>query len=139
MPTVQLSNILRLANLFTILSLLIVIVSFAIALMLKIDKIKKLQTMVDKLKKSLEEMDEQAKLIVRTDIELNKTQEELDKKITGLYALQRLSRIITTTLEESQLFKVIESTSFEDLGFEKAFALLWDDKENKFIHYISMG
>src|SRR3989338_979108 len=80
MPTVQLSNILRLANLFTILSLLIVIVSLAIVLMFKINKMKKLQTMVDKLKKSLEEMDEQAKLIVRTDIELNKTQEELDKK-----------------------------------------------------------
>jgi signal transduction histidine kinase len=139
MPAVQLINILRLANLFTIPSLLIVIVSLAIVLMLKIDKIKKLQTMVDKLKRSLEEMDEQAKLIVRTDIELNKTQEELDKKITGLYALQRLSRIITTTLEESQIFKVIESTSFEDLGFEKAIALLWNDKENKFIPYLSMG
>jgi len=139
MQTLQLINILRLANLFTIPSLLIVIVSLAIVLMLKIDKITKLQTMVDKLKRSLEEMDEQAKLIVRTDIELNKTQEELDKKITGLYALQRLSRIITTTLEESQIFKVIESTSFEDLGFEKAIALLWNDKENKFIPYLSMG
>ena len=132
MPTAQLINILQLASLFTILSL-------AIVLMFKINKIINLQTMVDKLKKSLEEMDEQAKLIVRTDIELNKTQEELDKKITGLYALQRLSRIITTTLEESQIFKVIESTSFEDLGFEKAFALLWDAQENKFIPYISMG
>ena len=132
MSTLQLINILQFTSLFIILSL-------AIVLMLKINKIINLQTMVDKLKKSLEEMDEQAKLIVRTDIELNKTQEELDKKITGLYALQRLSRIISTTLEESQLFKVIESTSFEDLGFEKAFALLWDDKENKFIPYISMG
>ena len=139
MPTVQLINLLPLENLFTILSLTVVIVSLAIVLMLKIDKIKKLQTMVDKLKRSLEEMDEQAKLIVRTDIELNKTQEELDKKITGLYALQRLSRIISTTLEESQIFKVIESTSFEDLGFEKAIALLWNDKENKFIPYLSMG
>jgi len=127
------------ANLFTILSLAIVIVSLAIVMMLKIDKIKKLQTMVDKLRKSLEEMDEQAKLIVRTDIELNKTQEELDKKITGLYALQRLSRIISTTLEENQIFKVIESASFEDLGFEKAFTLLWDAQENKFIPQLSMG
>lgn len=132
MSTLQLINILQLTSLFTILFL-------AIVLMFKINKIKNLQTMVDKLKKSLEEMDEQAKLIVRTDIELNKTQEELDKKITGLYALQRLSRIITTTLEESQIFKVIESTSFEDLGFEKAFALLWDDKENKFIPHLSIG
>ncbi|MDP2937757.1 MAG: ATP-binding protein [Candidatus Omnitrophota bacterium] len=135
----QLINLLRFANLFTILSLAIVIVLLTIVLILKIDKIKKLQTMVDKLRKSLEEMDEQAKLIVRTDIELNKAQEELDKKITGLYALQRLSRIISTTLEESQIFKVIESTSFEDLGFEKAWVLLWDDKENKFIPQLNIG
>ena len=139
MPTVRLINLLPLANLFAILSLAIVTILLAIVLMLKIDKIKKLQTMVDKLKKSLEEMDEQAKLIVRTDIELNKTQEELDKKITGLYALQRLSRMISTTLSVSQIFKVIESTSFEDLGFEKACVLLWDDKENKFIPQLSMG
>jgi len=139
MPTAQLINVMRLASLFTILSLAIVVTLLAIVLMLKINKMKKLQAMVDKLKKSLEEMDEQAKLIVRTDIELNKTQEELDKKITGLYALQRLSRIISTTLEESQIFKAIESTSFEDLSFEKAFALLWDDKENKFIPHLSIG
>jgi len=139
MPTLRLINLLPLANLFAILLLAIVTILLAIVLMLKIDKIKKLQTMVDKLKRSLEEMDEQAKLIVRTDIELNKTQEELDKKITGLYALQRLSRMISTTLEESQIFKVIESTSFEDLGFEKACVLLWDDKENKFIPQLSMG
>src|SRR3989338_9792852 len=123
-------NILGLASMATIISL-------AIAMASKMQRIKQLQAMITELKRSLDAMDEQAKLIVRTDIELNKTQEELDKKITGLYALQRLSRIITTTLEESQIFKVIESTSFEDLGFEKAFALLWDDKESKFIPYIS--
>ncbi|MBI3990623.1 MAG: hypothetical protein HY350_00585 [Candidatus Omnitrophica bacterium] len=139
MHPVQFINAIRTANLFTILSLAIVIVLLAIVLMLKIDKIKKLQAVVDKLKKSLEEMDEQAKLIVRTDIELNKTQEELDKKITGLYALHKISRIISTTLEESQIFKIVESASFEDLGFEKACAFLWDDKEKKFMPYLAIG
>jgi len=126
-------------NLFVILSLTVVVILLVGVLMLKIDKIKNLQSAVDKLKKSLEEMDEQAKLIVRTDIELNKTQEELDKKITGLYALQRLSRVISTTLDENQIFKAIETTSFEDLGFEKACALLWDGKENKFVPHLSIG
>ncbi len=127
------------ANLFTVISLVAAIISLAVFLMFKIDKMQKLQAIVDKLKKSLEEMDEQAKLIVRTDIELNKTQEELDKKITGLYALQRLSRMISTTLQESQIFKAIDSASFEDLGFEKACALLWDDKKDKFTPYLIIG
>lgn len=118
---------------------LLVIVSLVIAVLLKAEKVKQLQIIVDQLKKSLEEMDEQAKLIVRTDMELNKAQEELDKKITGLYALQRLSRTISTTLEESQIFKRIEKNSFEELGFEKACGLLWNEKENKFTLRLSIG
>jgi len=125
-------NILILAGILTPISLVI-------ALVFKTDQIKELQTAVDKLKKSLEEMDEQAKLIVRTDIELNKTQEELDKKVAGLYALQRLSRAISTSLEESQIFKTIEAAYIEELGFEKACGFLWNEKENKFISYLNIG
>jgi signal transduction histidine kinase len=110
----------------------IIIMSLAIALSYKIEKLKSLLASVNNLKRALDEMDEQAKLILRTDMELNKTQEELDKKITGLYALQRLSRAISTTLEENQIFKMIESSYLEDLGFEKACGYLWDEKENKF-------
>ncbi|MDD5253133.1 MAG: hypothetical protein PHW44_04485, partial [Candidatus Omnitrophica bacterium] len=68
-------------------------------------KLKEKDKQVAALKVSLEEMDEQAKLIMRTDMELNKTQEELDKKISGLDILQKLSRDISTTLEEKQIFR----------------------------------
>ena len=125
-------NMLGLASLMTT-----VILSFI--LMLKIEQIKQLQITANKLKKSLEEMDEQAKLILRTDMELNKTQEELDKKITTLYALHRLSRSLSTTLEENQIFKRIEPAYLEELGFEKACAFLWSDKENKFISHLNVG
>ena len=77
----------------------------------KLYQCKQLQEIADSLRKSLDEMDEQAKLIVRTDIELNKAQEELDKKVAGLYALQKISRAISTTLEESQIFKMITPES----------------------------
>jgi signal transduction histidine kinase len=114
---------------------------FALAVMLasKMQKLKRLQTEVGNLKKSLEEMDEQAKLVLRTDMELNKTQEELDKKIIGLYALQRLSRAISTALEESRIFKKIESSHLEDLGFEKAVACLWGNKETGFVTHLVIG
>jgi signal transduction histidine kinase len=127
-----LMNILGLASVITIIILVLVLI-------LKLDKIKQLQVEVEKLEKSLDEMDEQAKLVVRTDIELNKTQEELDKKISSLYALQRLSRTISTTLEENQIFKIIEATALEDLGFEKACGFLWSDKEKKFFLRINIG
>ena len=125
-------NFLGLASIITIISL-------AIALASKMERIKQLRSETDNLKKSLDEMDEQAKLIVRTDLELNKTQEELDKKIGGLYALQRLSRAMSTTLEENQIAKMMESSSLEDLGFEKACSLLWSNTGKKFSAFINIG
>ena len=116
-----------------------IILFLGFVLIVKMDKIKQLQVTAEKLKKSLDEMDEQAKLIMRTDIELNKAQEELDKKITSLYALQRLSRTISTTLEESQIFKMIDVGHIEDLGFEKACGFLWTDKEKKFIPHLNIN
>ena len=93
---------------------------------------KQLRLSVENLKHTLDEMDEQAKLVVRTDIELNKAQEELDKKIIGLYTLQTLSRTISSTLDESQIFSKIEAPLLVNLGFEKAIAIAWDDIKHTF-------
>lgn len=109
------------------------IIYLALLLVNKMETIKQLEAQADKLKNSLDEMDEQAKLVVRTDIELNRTQEELDKKMSGLYALQRLSRATGATLEEEQIFKSIEPDYLEELGFEKACAFLWDEKTKQFL------
>ncbi len=108
-------------------------------LLLKDIKVKSLRTSVVNLEKALDEMDEQAKLIVRTDIELNKAQEELDRKITGLYTLQKLSRTVSSTLEENQVFKKVELSYLSDLGFQKALALLFDERDNEFSLRMSLG
>jgi len=96
-------------------------------LIYKIRGMRQLLVQISYLKKSLDDMDEQAKLIVRSDMELNKIQEELDKKIAGLYALQRLSRTISMTLEEDQIFSRIQPEYLSELGFEKAFGILLDN------------
>ena len=102
-------------------------------------KLKEKDKQVAALKVSLEEMDEQAKLIMRTDMELNKTQEELDKKISGLDILQKLSRDISTTLEEKQIFRKISSEHLEELGFEKSLAFLWNDLKREFYLCLNLG
>jgi signal transduction histidine kinase len=108
-------------------------------LMLKSTKIAELQVSVNNLRKALDEMDEQAKLVVRTDIELNKAQEELDKKLTGLYTLQRLSREISSTLEENQIFTKIDAEHLEALGFDKAAAFLWKEGDRGFAQQLAIG
>jgi signal transduction histidine kinase len=111
----------------------------AVTVVLRMERSQQLQTTVNKLKKALDEMDEQAKLIVRTDIELNKTQGELDKKMTGLYALQRLSSAMSTTLEEELIFKTISPNYLEELGFEKSCAFLLDEKQTGFRECMNIG
>ena len=118
---------------------LVVIVLLSLILSIKIKKLRRMQSVIDDLKRSFDNMDEQAKLIVRTDIELNKLQEELDKKISGLYALQRLSRSISTTLEENQIFQKVSVDDLQDLGFEKAAAFQWSALEKRFAARLNLG
>lgn len=115
------------------------IISLAVTLAIKMARLKQLASTLENLQRMLDEMDEQAKLIVRTDMELNKAQEELDKKVSSLYALQKLSRAISTSLEETQIFKMIELPSLEELGFEKACGAIWDKNENKFSLNLNLG
>ncbi len=117
----------------------VIIASLGVFLLTKVQKLKEKDKQIEALKASLEEMDEQAKLIMRTDMELNKTQEELDKKISGLDMLQKLSRDISTTLEEKQIFKKIRSDYLEELGFEKCLAFLWNDLKREFYMCLTLG
>ena len=115
------------------------LVIVAILLVYKADQISEQKSFIDKLKKSLDEMDEQAKLIVRTDMELNKAQEELDKKIRSLFALQGLSRAMMTSLEENQIFRMLTVEHLQELGFEKVTAFLWNSGQRKFESHINIG
>ena len=104
-------------------------ISLGLVLFVKLQQIKQLGVTVDYLKKSLEEMDEQAKLIVRTDLELNKTQEELDRRINGLYSLQRISQGLSKTLDQNEIFDRIMPDDILELGFQRAMIFL--EENNK--------
>ncbi len=80
-----------------------------------------------KLMRSFNDLDEQAKMIVRTDLELNKTREEMDKRLNGLNALQRTSRQMSQALNESEIFQRISPALFEDLGFARVLIASMDD------------
>ncbi len=81
--------------------------------------LRELKSQNYQLNRNLQEADEQAKLIIKTDLELNKTQEELDKKVSGLFALQKISHALSTTLEEDEMFNRLSTPLLHDLGFDK--------------------
>ncbi|HAH21587.1 MAG: hypothetical protein A2Y00_05705 [Omnitrophica WOR_2 bacterium GWF2_43_52] len=101
-------------------SSMLLIISLSFILMLKSQRIQQLSQTMRYLKKSLEEMDEQAKLIVRTDLKLNKAQEELDKRVNGLYAMQRISQELSKTLNQDEIFRRINQEHITNIGFQKA-------------------
>lgn len=103
---------------------LIAVIVLVIILVFKIERIKGLQTELEKLQRAFNELDGQAKLIVQTDLELHRAQEELDKKISGLVTLQKLIRLISSTLDEQEIFNKIEEKHITELGFDKAAAFL---------------
>lgn len=95
----------------------------------KSEKIGQLKSSLAKLKKSFNNLDEQAKLIVKTDLELNKAQEELDKRLGGLDALQKTSRLISTTLDENEIFDRLHQALMTNLDFEKNLIFIYDEEQ----------
>lgn len=91
------------------------------------EQIYKMQRALDKLRNAYGELDEQAKIIIRTDLELNHAQEELDKKINGLYTLHELGKLISSTLDVKKLFSQITEPLILKLGFEKTIIFLKDN------------
>ncbi|MBL7131500.1 MAG: GAF domain-containing protein [Candidatus Omnitrophica bacterium] len=107
-------------------SIVIAAVILYVLLAIKSDQIKKLQKSLKNLQKTYNDLDNQAKIIIKTDLELHKTQSELDKKITGLYTLQKISRILSTTLDENEIFEKISEEYLTELEFDKAISFLID-------------
>jgi len=98
-----------------------------------------LQRSLDKLKKVYDESDEQAKIIVRKDLELNKTQEELDKKINSLYTLHKLSKAISSTFDTEKLFSQIDKSFISELGFDKGLIALASKDIKEFTLAVAVG
>jgi len=96
------------------------------------EKNKRLQDIINQL-------DEQARMIIKTDLALNKVQEELDKKITGLYTLHELGKKINSTFNIDDLFGLIKPAFVSKLGFAKALIMLKDARSGGLVTKTSIG
>lgn len=79
-----------------------------------------------RLQDVIRQLDEQAKIIIKTDLALNKVQEELDKKITGLYTLHELGKKIGSTFNVEDLFGLINKPLVSKLGFSRGLIMIKD-------------
>ncbi len=92
-----------------------------------------------RLEDIIKHLDEQAKMIIKTDLALNKVQGELDKKITALYTLHELGKKIAATFNIEDLFALINKPLVSKLGFSKAIIMLRDEDSGTLFTKTSIG
>ena len=93
---------------------------------------KRLQDIIDQL-------DSQARIIIKTDLALNKAQEDLDRKITGLYTLHELGKEVSSTFNIENIFSLINQPFVLKLGFSKLLIMLKDDLSGMLVTKSSIG
>jgi len=92
-----------------------------------------------KLQDVIGQLDNQAKIIIKTDLALNKVQEELDRKITGLCALLELGKKVGSTFNIENLFGMINQPFLFKLGFSKLLVMLKDGSSGMLAAKSSVG
>lgn len=81
------------------------------------------------LKTAYEELDRQTARILRTDLELRRAQEELDKRIEGLYTLHELGQTINRSFNAEESFSHLTTSFISRLGFEKSLIMLFNETD----------
>lgn len=70
-----------------------------------------------RLRAAYDQLDQQAKLIIRTDLELHTTQEELDRRLASLMSLHQLGRQLQVSLQPEEVFGKLDATIVTNFGF----------------------
>src|SRR5438552_1889783 len=82
----------------------------------------------EELFKAHKELDENSKILVKTDLELHKAKNEVDNQVSKLLLLNKLSDLIHTTRDQKDILKTVCESLVTDLGFEKAWILFKEEE-----------
>lgn len=99
-------------------AILVLLGSF-VYLALKAEFSRKKLTELYRLRAAYDQLDQQTKLVIRTDLELHHTQEELDHRLASLMSLHQLGRQLQVSLHPEEVFSKLESTVVTNFGFSK--------------------
>jgi signal transduction histidine kinase len=95
------------------------VVVLVIYLLNKLQLINILKKNIERLTKTVRELDYQAKLIIKGDMELKLYQEEVEDKLNKLTLLKNLIIASLRILDKENLFSQIDEKTISDLGFKK--------------------
>lgn len=97
----------------------------------KLQIISILKRNMDYLNQTVQDLDHQAKIIIRSDMELKLYQEEIDDKLNKLSLLKNMLLSSLYVLDRNQLFSQVNEKTINDLGFQKGLIVGFSDSEVK--------
>src|SRR6185295_18382053 len=88
------------------------------------------QLSYDELLKAYQELDENSKILVQTDLELHKATGEVESRVSQLLFLNKISDLIHSSQEKHTILKTICESLVSGIGFEKAWVLYYEKDAN---------
>lgn len=70
-----------------------------------------------RLRAAYDQLDGQAKLVIRTDLELHRTQEELDRRLASLMSLHELGRELQVNQQPDEVYGKLDAQVVTNFGF----------------------
>src|SRR3989338_3452276 len=89
---------------------------------LALDRRQRQAKELEQLRSTWEQVDQHAKAIIRSDLELHRTQEALDRKVASLLALHELSQGLRISLHPEDVYGKLTPSLVTSFGFSKGLA-----------------
>ena len=96
-----------------------ILIGSLVYLALKAESSRRQLDDLHRLRAAYDQLDQQAKLIIRTDLELHRAQEELDRRLASLMSLHQLGRQLQVSLRPDEVFGKLDATVVTNFGFSK--------------------
>jgi signal transduction histidine kinase len=74
---------------------------------------------LEQLRNAYAQLDQQAKLVIRTDLELHRAQEESDRRLASLMSLYQLGQKLQVSLRPDEVFHKLDAPIVTNFGFSK--------------------
>jgi len=110
-----------------IMALFFIIIIFIFYIFSKLKTISQLKEKIDDLNKTIENLDAQAKIIIKSDLDAKLYQEEAEDKLKKLILLKNLIVSLIGVLDKEKIFLQLNKKIINEIGFEKALILDFED------------
>ena len=99
------------------LALGLLLIGCLVYLAITTEKVRRQLDDLYRLRAAYDHLDQQAKLIIRSDLELHRIQEELDRQLASLMSLHRLGQQLQVSLQPEEVFRKLETEVVTSSGF----------------------